>query len=59
MLTDMIGSLRVHGLVWTALVGYVIVYGLGQPGLLQSCSGIVQSGLGCRRPWKHMVTVVV
>ena len=51
--------LRIHGLVGTGLVGSVMVYGLGQPDLLQSCYKIAQSGLGWWRLWGHMVMMVV
>ena len=43
---DWSGGIRyVYGLVWTGLVGSVMVYGLAQPGLVQSCYGLFQSGL--------------
>ena len=34
-----------YGLVWICLVGSIMVYGLGQPGLMQSCYGLFQSSL--------------
>ena len=37
-------SLTLYGLVWTSLVRSVMVYGLGQLGLVQSCYGLAQSG---------------
>ena len=39
------GTRYIYGLVWTSLVRSVMVYGLGRPGLVQSCYGLVQSGL--------------
>ena len=33
------------GLVWSDLVRSVLVFGLAQPGLVQSCYGLFQSGL--------------
>ena len=38
------GACYAYGLVWTSLVRSVMVYGLGQPGLVQSCYGLAQSG---------------
>ena len=43
---DWSGGVRyVYGLVLTDLVGSLMVYGLAQPGLVQSCYGLFQSGL--------------
>ena len=39
------GACHAYGLVWTSLVRSVMVYGFGQPGLVQSCYGLAQSGL--------------
>ena len=38
-------SVTLYGLVLTGLIGSVMVYGLAQPGLVQSCYGIFPSGL--------------
>ena len=45
------GALYVYGLVWTSLVRSVTVCGLAQPGLVQSCYGLFQSGLRWWRLW--------
>ena len=43
---DWSGGVRyVYGLVLTGLVGSVMVYGLAQPDLVQSCYGLFQSCL--------------
>ena len=42
------GARYVYVLVWTSMMRSVMVYGLGQPGLVQSCYGLVQS---CLRWW--------
>ena len=43
---DWSGGIRyVYGLAWTGLIASVMVYGLAQPGLVQSCYGLFQSGL--------------
>ena len=39
------GVLYVYDLVWTGLIWSVMVYGLEQPGLVQSCYDLVQSSL--------------
>ena len=39
--TGLVVSVTLYSVVWTGLVGLIMVYGLEQPGWVQSCYDIV------------------